>query len=152
MRQSENEFSNGTNPANPTNSTGQGAGPAGPAGVPLDVPPSSDLWIVFRESFLFYFEPEKRETLRRAGDVVFTSVLSGEVYRPQEPWTHARLRSLARDLLFAVQLLREIGEEPLHSHFEHEEEDRLARSAPAWAEAVERVARLIEEAIDGKAE
>ena len=103
---------------------------------------------MFRESFLFYFEPEKREVFRAAGEEVFTKIVSGDRYWPEEPWTHARLRALVLDLRWAAQLLAEIGEEPLHSHPEHPDENRLAREAVGWSEEVERLARLILAALE----
>ena len=114
------------------------------------LPTASEDWIVFRESFLFYLEPEKRERLRAAGDVMFTQLLSGDVYRPPEPWTHARLLALVADLRFATQLLGEIAAEPLESHPEDPDENRLARQAASWAEEVARVAQAIEEGVRGE--
>ena len=172
MCRSEMKCSNAPRPNDPTNRppTPPPAEPGSldtppptvpPAGrPPSDPPPSggspgaqplrphSEEWLVFRESFLLYFEPEKRDTFRELGDVLFTKILSGDRYWPEEPWTHARLRTLVLDLLFVVQLLEEIAREPLDSHPEDEDENRLAREAVGWAGELRRVARTMEEAVD----
>lgn len=86
----------------------------------------------------------RRELLRRAGEEIFTQVLSGDLHRPREPWTHARLRSLVLDLRWVVQYLEEIAAEPLESHPDDRDEDRLAREAAGWAVEIDRVAERIE--------
>lgn len=114
---------------------------------PSPEPPHSEDWLVFRESFLAYFEPEARATLRAAGDAIYTRVISGDMPREREPWTHARLRALALDLRFAVQLLTELADEPNQTSFADPEETRLQRECPLWAQAISELVLAVDSAI-----
>ncbi len=110
-------------------------------------PPHSEDWLVFRESFLAYFEPVARATLRAAGDALYTRLISGDMPRESEPWTHARLRAVALDLRFLAQLLTELADEPDQSDFSDPEEVRLQRECPLWTQAAREIVLAIQEAL-----
>jgi len=122
-------------------------GPSAPGAQGAIPPPHAEDWLVFRESFLVLFEPEARATLRAAGDVLYTRILSGDMPREREPWTHARLRALALDLRFAAQFLTELADEPNHSECADPEETRLQHQCPSWAQTARALAVAIEEAV-----
>lgn len=121
--------------------------PSRPARPPAVPPPHSEDWLVFRESFLAYFEPEARATLRAAGDILYTRIISGDMPRERESWTHTRLRALVRDLQFAAQLLTEIADEPNQSEFNDPDELRLQQECPLWAQAATEIVLAIEAAV-----
>lgn len=114
---------------------------AAPAANPED-------WMAFRESFLVYFCETARENLRAAARDSFDLVLERGAPALREPWTHARLRALARDLAFIAQLLEEIGREPAHGDPVHPDEARLQAEAPTWAAAARRLQTLIDTSLE----
>jgi hypothetical protein len=102
---------------------------------------------VFREVFLLYFDPEERAIYRRGGEALYTRILASEPIDDGEPWTHARLRALARDLDFAAGYLAGLAAERDLSEPLHPDETRLQVEASLWARAARELVLALQEAL-----